>query len=46
MLEVAEQKVPSIVRFTSSGFRQALEIWISGVINRFTEADRRNNMII
>ena len=39
MLEVAEQKVPSLLKFTSSGFRQELQIWISKLTSRFTKAD-------
>ena len=37
MLEVAEQNVPSLLRFTSSGFRQELEIWILKLISRLLE---------
>ena len=46
MLEVAEQKVPSLLRFTSSGFRQELEIRISRVISRSTGADMRKVKVV
>ena len=41
MLAVAVQKVPSLLRFTSFGFGQELEVGISGVIGRLTGTDMR-----